>query len=316
MDPTQRKWAIGSIIWVVVCGVVYGFFAVRAPQGARGGSALGLSFGILGFGFMLFAAALGLRKRVPTWRIGRAQNWMRGHLWIGALSFPMLLLHGGFRFGGTLTRILMWLLIVTIFSGVFGAVLQHYLPRLMTAKIPLETIYDEIGNVRSLLCKEADRDVEAVCGPLNAMGATQRGTNPQRAGGFTAARGMGLPVSGRATAVAAAPELIVLSEEASAPLKRFYLNELRPFLDRPGERRLLLADAHKAEVAFSGLRTLLPTSVHGTLDDLMDICDEARQLRRQEKLHRWLHGWLLVHIPLSLALIGLGAVHAVLALRY
>jgi hypothetical protein len=36
----------------------------------------------------------------------------------------------------------------------------------------------------------------------------------------------------------------------------------------------------------------------------------------QERLHHWLHGWLLVHIPLSLALIGLGFVHAVVALRY
>jgi len=49
---------------------------------------------------------------------------------------------------------------------------------------------------------------------------------------------------------------------------------------------------------------------------LEDICDEARQLTCQEQLHRWLHGWLLVHIPLSLALILLGAVHAVMALRY
>jgi len=30
----------------------------------------------------------------------------------------------------------------------------------------------------------------------------------------------------------------------------------------------------------------------------------------QERMHHWLHGWLLVHIPLSLALILLGAVHA------
>jgi len=55
---------------------------------------------------------------------------------------------------------------------------------------------------------------------------------------------------------------------------------------------------------------------HAVLDDLSDICDEARQLRRQERLHHWLHDWLLLHIPLSLALILLGAVHAVMALRY
>lgn len=47
-----------------------------------------------------------------------------------------------------------------------------------------------------------------------------------------------------------------------------------------------------------------------------DICDEARQLVKQERLHRWLHGWLLVHIPVSLGLMVLGAVHAIVALKY
>ena len=61
-------------------------YALGAPQGPRGGSAIGLLFGIVGFAFMLFAALLGARKRVPVWRLGRAQAWMRGHLWLGVLS--------------------------------------------------------------------------------------------------------------------------------------------------------------------------------------------------------------------------------------
>jgi hypothetical protein len=77
-----------------------------------------------------------------------------------------------------------------------------------------------------------------------------------------------------------------------------------------------LGDSEKAKMAFAGLRTLLPAAAHGALEDMEEICDEARQLVRQEQLHRWLHGWLLVHIPLSLALIVLGAVHAVMALRF
>jgi hypothetical protein len=79
---------------------------------------------------------------------------------------------------------------------------------------------------------------------------------------------------------------------------------------------LALANADKAQLAFSAVRTLLPAPAHDALDDLQDICDEARQLQKQERLHHWMHGWLLVHIPLSLALILLGAVHAVMALRY
>jgi hypothetical protein len=249
---------------------------------------------------------------------------MRGHLWLGFLSLPMILFHGGFHFGGTLTRVLMWLLIITVFSGVFGAVVQHYVPRVMTSDVPLETIYDEIGRVRTLLREEADRAMESLCGNLGLSKSANQ--ESPRAGGFTALRSMSaaaVPLrtsaavsAGASAAVAAAPEIILLSAEESAPLRRFYIEELRSFLERPKQRGQRLADAGKAGSTFNGLRTLLPAAAHATLSDLEDICGEARQLTRQERLHHWLHGWLLLHIPLSLALILLGAIHAVMALRY
>jgi hypothetical protein len=325
MDKSQRAWAMASLIIFVASTVGYVIYALQATPRPSGGSVVGLIFGITGFAFMIFAALLGARKRVPVWRLGRAQAWMRGHLWLGLLSLPMILFHGGFRFGGTMTQVLMWLLIVTVGSGLFGAVLQNYLPRLLTTDVPLETIYDEIGNVRKLLREEADRDVESVCGALGL--SRDKEETAQRAGGFTAmrplaaaagARGMVAPaiVAATSTAVAPAPEIILLTEEESAPLRRFYMNEVRPFLERPSEHRLILGRPDKAKLAFAGVRTMLPAAAHGALADLEDICDEARQLRKQEQLHHWMHGWLLVHIPLSLALILLGAMHAVMALRY
>jgi hypothetical protein len=324
IDRTHRGWALASTAILTISIVMYIIYAASAPEGPRGGSTIGLIFGIVGFSFMIFAALLGARKRVPTWRLGRAQAWMRGHLWLGFLALPVILFHGGFHFGGTLTRVLMWLLIVTVVSGVFGAALQHFLPSMMTADVPLETIYDEIGNVRGLLLEEADRAVEAVCGSL---GLTEKSADEvQRAGGFTALRPIAAAAAplrtsaavsaGASAAVAAASEIIQLSEEECAPLRRFYLEEMRTFLQNPKQRGLRLGDAAKASSAFAGLRTLMPAVAHTTLSDLEDICDEARQLTRQERLHRWLQGWLLVHIPLSLALILLGAVHAVMALRY
>jgi hypothetical protein len=289
----------------------YVSYAVNAPTGPSGGSAAGLTFGVIGFAFMIFAALLGARKRVPVWRIGRAQAWMRGHLWLGLLSLPLILFHGGFHFGGTLTSVLMWLLIVTAVSGVLGATLQHYVPRVMTTDVKLETIYDEIGNVRNLLLEEADRAVETVCGPLGIGNPNKQ--EVQRAGGFSAVRDMARTSGGT---VAAAAETVVLTEEERAPLRRFYLGEMRPFLEQPEHRGSRLGNVDDAHGAFSGLRTLMPESTQATLQDLEDVCDEARQLVRQEQLHLLLHGWLLVHIPLSLALMVLGAVHAVMALRY
>jgi hypothetical protein len=324
LDRSQRGWALASLAIFAPSLVLYVLYAWSTPRAPRGDSAIGLAFGIVGFGFMIFAAALGARKRVPTWRVGRAKSWMQGHLWLGLLSLPLILFHGGFHFGGALTQVLMWLLIITVASGVYGALLQNSIPKKMTADIPLETIYDEISHVRVLLRDEADRAVESLCGNLG-LRKTSAG-EVQRAGGFTALRPIAANAAplrtsaavsaGASAAVAPAAEILLLSQTESAPLRRFYLDEMRPFLEQPKARGRRLADRARASSTFSGLRTLLPAGAHNILSDLEDICDEARQLLRQERLHRWLHGWLLLHIPLSSALILLGAIHAVMALRY
>jgi hypothetical protein len=67
---------------------------------------------------------------------------------------------------------------------------------------------------------------------------------------------------------------------------------------------------------FGHLRTIMPVAAHQVLADLESICEERRQLMVQRRLHRWLHTWLVVHVPLSFALLVLTAVHAVLSLRY
>jgi hypothetical protein len=303
---------------------IYVPYASRAPGGPRGGSAIGLSFGFVGFAFMIYAAALGARKRVPTWRLGRAKAWMRGHLWLGLLSLPMILFHGGFHFGGGLTSVLMLLLIISVASGVYGRVLQTWIPKKMTTDVPLETIYDEISHVRRLLREEADRAMEALCGDLGLLKSS--GREGLRAGGFSAQRPIAASAvtlrtsaavsAGASAAVAPAAEIILLNRAESAPLRAFYAGEMRPFLAHPRAPGQRLADATQASGVFAGLRTVLPAAAHGLVADLEAICDESRQLRRQERLHRWLHGWLLLHIPLSLALVVLGAVHAVVALRW
>ena len=293
IDRTHKKWLIASLIILVVATAVYIPYAAASPYGPSGASAIGLTFGIAGFAFMIFAGLLGARKRFPVWRVGRAQAWMRGHLWLGLLSLPLIFFHAGFRFGGPLTAALMVLLIVVVLSGLFGAALQHSLPAVMTEQVALETIFEQIDRVRGQLLEEADQ---------------------------TAARAAALVVP-LVTAIpariaAATEEAPVITEADVAPLRSFYEREVRPFAEKPDARGHALADSAKARAMFEGLRTLLPPPVHESVKDLEDICEEERELRRQVRLHHWLHDWLLFHIPLSFALLLLGAVHAVMALRY
>ena len=63
--PASSEEALWSHMWVQFAAalMLYVFYAWSAPQGPRGGSAIGLFFGVVGFGFMIYAAALGARKR-------------------------------------------------------------------------------------------------------------------------------------------------------------------------------------------------------------------------------------------------------------
>src|SRR5438045_6277333 len=169
IDRTHRTWAIAALAILAISLIVYFIYALNSPQGSRGGSVVGLLFGIIGFAFMIFAALLGARKRVPTWRVGRAQTWMRGHLWLGLLSLPMILFHAGFVFGGPLTRVTMWLFIIVIVSGLAGAAWQHVLPRVLFERLPMEAIYAEIPNVRAQLVTESETIMAAACGALTVV---------------------------------------------------------------------------------------------------------------------------------------------------
>ena len=67
---------------------------------------------------------------------------------------------------------------------------------------------------------------------------------------------------------------------------------------------------------FNFLRPIMPVAAHSVLNDMESICEERRQLGVQVKLHHLLHGWLYIHVPLSMAFLVLTLVHAVVSLRY
>ena len=304
IDHTHRRWFLGSTAVLAVAVAAYIPCALRAPQGPRGGSVLGLTYGSVGFACMLFAGLLGLRKRFPIWRIGRAQTWMRGHLWLGVLAFPLILLHGGFHFGGPLTQMLMWMFIFVFASGLLGAALQHFVPRVHTKQLPMETIYEQIDRVRGQLVEEAQRIVDECCAALegNVSSATER----QRAAAASAGASWDVTVASG----------MQVDERASAELRRVLSVEIQPYLEKAGRRGLRLDDAPVAAALFRQIRILLPATLHSNIDDLENICEEKRQLDKQSRLHKILHGWLMVHVPLSYALLLLGAWHAVVALRF
>ena len=304
IDRSHRVWFIGSLLALALAALLYVPYALTTVTGTSGGSAVGLMYGSIGSAMMLFAGLLGARKKFPTWRVGRGTFWMRAHLWIGFLSFPFILLHAGFRMGGgPLTRTLMALFVVVFLSGIFGAILQHFIPQFMTQRVPMETIYEQIDRVLEQLVQEAGlitADVGAALEQEMIQAEDEEKLAPVASGGRKAGQ-------------ASAP---VADERASGMVTTFFESQLKPFLMSRHSEKHALANPAEAAPLFQQLRVLVPQTLWPKFDDLENICEEKRQLERQRRLHHFLHGWLLVHIPASYALLVLGAIHAVVALRF
>jgi hypothetical protein len=126
---------------------------IQKPSDHRsvGGTPLGLIYGAISFGIFIFAVLLSLRKKIPLWRIGTVQRWLRAHIWLTFLTIPLVILHSGFRFGGPMTTLLMVLYAIVMISGIYGLILQHQMPALMKERLPAETVFEQIPHIRAQL---------------------------------------------------------------------------------------------------------------------------------------------------------------------
>jgi hypothetical protein len=397
LDKTHKPWFIISSLLLVVATAWFIFIQYSEPHGVTGGSISGLLFGIIGTLMMVFAGLLSVRKSFPATRLGSAQFWLRGHLWLGILSVPFILFHAGFGWGGPLEVMLLILFAVVVVTGIYGIILQHILPRMLTVQVPMETFIEQIP----YLCKKtqvfADRMIAQQCGPVslkndpllttfkdvmkhwnstsdkairvqwidvvsnplrplirdvakhakNKWGMRAEADFPKAIEeiykfGFSqpaveesnpspdedslvqqvvapavkqATAGSKPPIP-RATLPAANQEAPVAPHPRADILKKFYLEIVRPFLgdsaqSRPGP----LTDEFESRRMFSHIRTALPQQFHETLDTLQEYCEQRRQFATQSRIHWWLHSWLAVHVPASMALFVLLIAHVIMALR-
>jgi hypothetical protein len=245
-------------------------------------------FGVAGTLAMIWAGLLAARKKAIAYRLGSASWWLKSHLWIGTLSLPLICYHAAFRWGGLLEQLLWATLLVVLASGAVGLVLQNVLPRTMKAQLPAEVIPDQLDYICQRLQAEAEEAVVATCGHQALHSALIRAQAQQ-----PSAR-----------------------DDPDGWLSSYFLYTIRPYLGSNASAGPPLANAQQAERIFERARSTLPDRLHATVNHLEVQCAYRRQLALQARLYRLLHGWLRIHVPLSVALLVFGILHVVSALYY
>jgi hypothetical protein len=168
------------------------------------------------------------------------------------------------------------------------------MPRLITQQVPMETIYDQIARVQTQLVAEADKLKLSFSPTLEGL--------------------LSPSISGERKMAVLTLKLV--NSNVRRHLTSVYDKQVRPYLSSDGAGRHEIANERESKLLFSQMRTVTPELLHEVFNDLENICQEKRDLDRQARFHRILHGWLLVHVPVSAGLILLGLIHAVVALRY
>ena len=270
---------------VTFAGVV--FAAAGAAVGAwtwppRPSSPLGVLCGVVGGLIVFFEMLILPRKWYRGKRLGRTRAWMQWHVWMGLLCLPVILVHAGFGFGGPLTTVTLILFLLVTASGIWGLIMQQWLPQKMLQEIPGESIASQIDRLGDYHADEAARLVSTLV------------TVPPEA-------------------ETAEP---IVSGLLAAELVAFRDDVLLPYLHAGDDSRSPLATPTDAEQRFARLREAVPPDARQTLDRLQELADLRRRWDTQARLHFWLHNWLLLHLPLSVAMSSLMVWHAVRALKF
>jgi hypothetical protein len=314
----HMPWILIAVLTTVAASVWFFVAAIGSPEWPGGSSLPGFTFGVLGGVIILFELLLWWRKKVRRWHIGRTKVWMSAHIWLGLLCVPLLAYHSGFCLGGTLSTLLMLLFLLVIASGVWGLVLQQVLPQRMLMELPAETIYSQIDHVASQLAAEAEQLVLATCGPVEG-GLAAREKENEKVAELTAAGHLTVGLvrsAGRVQGKVLQSRVPrALTGEAEA-LRCFFQKTIAPFLTQGSRSGSPLQHPTRAAAMFLDVKSSVDPTAYEMLDTLESLCEQRRQLDRQTRMHFWLHSWLAVHLPLSIALTALMVVHAWVALKY
>lgn len=307
IDRSHIGWIVFVTLATLGCLILYvaNFHPHRLPFPIRlprflgesppsrktfGGTPLGLIFGSVAFLIFLFASALGIRKKKRLWPIGDVQFWLKAHIWLTVFTIPLVLFHCGFHFGGTQTTLLMVLYAVVMGSGFLGLALQQFLPRLMRERLSREVVFEQIPHLRGLLVDAARRLRENITRSKPALAASV----PEPA----------------------ATDPAELADADTRALLRFLDSDCLPYLTAKRGRRHPLGNEYSAAEIFRSLRTNVGGRWKPRIDEMQGWCNDRRMMDLQTRLQHWLHGWLLVHVPASVALLVFTAWHACIAVRF
>ena len=260
-------WLLAFAVTVGICLVV--LTANVLVSDVTPASLWGYGYGATAAALLAGAMGYAVRRRLPRHGPGVAHHWLQFHLYGGALFLLLLLMHTGFHVPhGALAWALWPVSLWIVLSGLLGALIQRWIPRVLTSGLATEVHYDRIPELVGVVRTRVETLVEACDESIRGVYRTH------------------------------------LAAALAGPQPRFIY-----FVDITGgiESRMRHLDY---------VRRFLTDEETQKVDELRALIKTKFEMDAQYTLQRALRGWLYGHVPLSLVLTVLVAVHILTVLYY
>lgn len=114
------RWAKLALLLSVASIALY--LTVRPPEGPSGSSPAGYALGTLAAALIVWLLLLGLRKRAYRSTLGSVRGWVSAHVWLGLALALIATLHAGFQLGWNIHSLAWLLMMIVVVSGAIGVV--------------------------------------------------------------------------------------------------------------------------------------------------------------------------------------------------
>jgi hypothetical protein len=254
-------------------------------QPPNGGTWQGYVLGTVGALLIVWLALLGIRKRRYSSTMGTVQGWTSAHVYLGSALILIATLHAGPQVGWNVHTLAYVLMLIVIFSGLFGLYTYMSYPQFVSK--------NREGGARSELFAElfeldrSARSVASRCAPDVAIAVDSSIERTTLGGGIYS------QLFGRDDS------FFVRGE--GAPVRN---TDQQPVIDFVGARLPRAAKGMEA----ANLQQLI-----------VALCRRQavlRRIRRDIRLHGWLRIWLYFHVPVTIALIVALIVHILVTFFY
>ena len=126
MFAIHRGWLLTTSGMMLFFGALY-YWRGYLPFLADEKTSL-YTFGLLGFGLILFLSNYASRKYIFLWFGGKLRLWLLAHVYLSLLAGFLILLHSGFRFGSPWSGGTAILLLLMLLTGLIGLAIYTAIP--------------------------------------------------------------------------------------------------------------------------------------------------------------------------------------------